>query len=117
MIRVTDFVHGDFSGTELMKTNLTSLVITVLLSTFHGVLLAEDSLQPLPAGHPLYEIEEFVINHEGQLSEDEMSQMRAQGFQMPALQMGVILWDEVDNNTRPKAQLTNTDGSITVTVN
>lgn len=60
--------------------------------------------------------EDFVVDSAGGLTDSEMANMRAQGFHMPPVETGVILWDEVDSITRPKAQLTNTDGAITVTV-
>lgn len=96
-----------------MKQTGLPLSFALLLIISSSGLQAEEDPYAIANGHPF---EDFVFDTAGGLTDSEMANMRAQGFQMPPVEIGVILWDEVDSITRPKAQLTNTDDTITVTV-
>lgn len=99
-----------------MRTLLLSLTTTALLTTISGVSLAENNFYSRSDSHPLFEHDEFMVHTTGQVSETALSNMRGQGFQMPDVQIGVILWDDVDGINRPKGGVNHTGGAITVTV-
>ncbi len=96
-----------------MKQTRLPLSFALLLIISSSGLQAEAGRHSISSSDPS---ENFAVETASSLTDSDLANMRAQGFHMPPVETGVILWDEVDTINRPKAQVTNTDGAITVTV-
>lgn len=95
-----------------MKRNLTTFAMTALLLT-GTVSVSADNVE----SHILHN----SLNDSHQLSpslieDDQLSTMRAQGFHLHEVETGVILWDEVDQGSKPKTHHFGNDGVISITV-
>ncbi|MTI62897.1 hypothetical protein [Methylophaga sp.] len=97
-----------------MKTSLSTLCTSALLMIISGSVVADgDDVYAPPADHPF---NEFLLNTSRLINDSEMSAMRAQGVQIPTIETGVILWDEVDNISRPKTHFSQHGSAISISV-
>lgn len=95
-----------------MRFNLTTTVMPGLLLTVS----ISTSAMDLEQGILPTLLQDMPPTSSTLLHDTELSTMRAQGFQLPEFDIGVILWDEVDNGSSPKPHQVGNDGVISITV-
>lgn len=95
-----------------MKTMLTTFAMTVLSLTLPVGVSADDS----SALFNLTSLNDATAPSPALIQDTALSHIRGQGFQMPDIHTGVILWDEVDSGQKPKNQYMGTDGVISIKV-
>lgn len=95
-----------------MKLILTSIAMTALLMTIPVSVSADDA----DSRFTLTPLNDFSQFSPSLIDDQQLSTMRAQGFQQSEIETGVILWDEVDHGSKPKTHHFGNDGVISISV-
>ncbi len=96
----------------MTKQNIKLFFISLLLASPSYQVKAQDVNLLMSESTVLSPV--LVSKH---LSDQELSSHRGQGFVLPEIPTSVILWDEVDNGSKPNTHHSDTDGNhFTLTV-